>query len=194
MIQVNANLFARVAVAQSPDPCRYYLQGVCIQPHPRGEGVSLTATDGNCLLTAHDPKADPATLPAGGIIVNLGKDGLKAARKGQTVTIDPATGDASVDNAWRSASTTIVDGAFPDWRRVLPSGDLIATGAAFDAKLLSRLGDALTDWRKSAHGLALRGADDTGPHVVTCDSPDAAIFAVCMPIRVTPATTLPAWL
>ena len=194
MIQVNANLFARVAAAQSTEATRFYLQGVCIQPHPRGEGVTLTATDGHCLLTAHDPKADPATLPAAGIIVNLGKDGLKAARKGQTVTIDPATGDASVDNAWRSASTTIVDGAFPDWRRILPSGELLATGAAFDVKILSRLGDALCDWRKSSHGLTMRGADDASPHVVSCDSPDAAIFAICMPIRVTPTTATPAWL
>ena len=194
MIQVNANLFARVAVAQSSDPGRYYLQGVCIQPHPRGEGVTLTATDGHCLLTAHDPKADPATLPAGGVIVNLGKDGLKAARKGETVLIDPATGDASVDNAWRSASTTIVDGSFPDWRRILPQGDQVATGAAFDVKILSRLGDALCDWRKSSHGLTMRGADDASPHIIACDSPDAAIFAVCMPIRVTPATVTPAWL
>ena len=194
MIQVNANLFARVAVAQSSDPGRYYLQGVCIQPHPRGEGVTLTATDGSILIAAHDPKADPATLPAGGIIVNLGKDGLKAARKGQTVTIDPATGDASVDNAWRSASTTIVDGAFPDWRRILPQGDQVATGAAFDVKILSRLGDALCDWRKSSHGLTMRGADDASPHIIACDTPDAAIFAVCMPIRHTPPAGLPAWL
>ena len=194
MIQVNANLFARVAVAQSTDPRRYYLQGVCIQPHPRGEGVTLTATDGHCLLTAHDPKADPATLPAGGIIVNLGKDGLKAARKGKTVLIDLDTGEARVDSVWRSPSSVLIDGAFPDWRRVLPSGDLTATGAAFDAKLLSRLGDALTDWRKACHGLALRGADDASPHIVACVSPDAAIFAVCMPIRVKPAVSLPAWL
>ncbi len=194
MIQINANLFARVAVAQSSDPGRYYLQGVCIQPHPRGEGVTLTATDGHCLLTAHDPKADPATLPAAGIIVNLGKDGLKAARKGSLLTINPATGDASIDNAWRSAASTIVDGAFPEWRRILPQGDQIATGAAFDVKLLSRLGDALTDWRKSSHGLTMRGADDASPHIIACDSPDAAIFAVCMPIRVTPTASLPTWL
>ena len=194
MIQVNANLFARVAVAQSSDPTRYYLQGVCIQPHPRGEGVTLAATDGHCLLTAHDPKADPATLPAEGLIIHLGKDGLKAARKGQTVTIDPATGDASVDNAWRSASTTIVDGAFPDWRRILPQGDQVATGAAFDVKILSRLGDALCDWRKSSHGLTMRGADDASPHIIACDTPDAAIFAICMPIRVTPTIATPAWL
>ena len=194
MIQINANLFARVAVAQSTDPARYYLQGVCIQPHPRGEGVTLTATDGHCLLTAHDPKADPATLPAAGVIVNLGKDGLKAARRGKLVMIDPDTGDASVDNAWRSASTTIVDGNYPDWRRILPQGDQVATGAAFDVKILSRLGDALCDWRKSSHGLTMRGADDCSPHIIACDTPDAAIFAVCMPIRVTPTTAAPAWL
>ena len=194
MIQINANLFARVAVAQSSDPGRYYLCGVCIQPHPRGEGVTLTATDGHCLLTAHDPKADPATLPAEGVIVNLGKDGLKAARKGTALAIDPATGDASIDNVWRSASTTIVDGSFPDWRRILPQGDQIATGAAFDVKILLRLGDALCNWRKSSHGLTMRGADDASPHIIACDSPDAAIFAVCMPIHVTPATTVPTWL
>lgn len=195
MIQVNANLFARVAVAQSTEAIRYYLRGVCIQPHPRGEGVTITATDGRCLLTAHDPKADPATLPAAGIIVNLGKDGLKAARKGLTVTIDPATGGASVDNAWRSASSTLIDGNYPDWRRILPQGDQVATGAAFDAKLLSRLGDALCDWRKSSHGLTMRGADDCSAHIIACDMPDAAIFAVCMPLRTTEGgDTLPAWL
>ena len=194
MIQVNANLFARVAVAQSTDAARYYLQGVCIQPHPRGEGVTMVATDGNILIAAHDPDGVPP-VPAAGFIVNLGKDGLKAARKGKLLMIDPDTGEAIVGGGlWRSPATTIVDGAFPDWRRVLPSGDLTATGAAFDAKLLSRLGDALTDWRKSSHGLALRGVDDTGPHVVTCDSPDARLFGICMPIRDAPAVSLPAWL
>ena len=72
--------------------------------------------------------------------------------------------------------------------------ELKATGAAFDAKPLSRLGDALTDWRKSSHGLALRGADDAGPHVVACDSPDARLFGICMPIRIKLAVSLPAWL
>lgn len=193
MIQVNANLFARVAVAQSTDPARYYLNGVCIQPHPRGEGSTMVATDGNILIAAHDPDGVPP-VPAAGFIVNLGKDGLKAARKGKTVLIDLDTGEARVDSVWRSASSVLIDGNYADWRRVLPSGDLIATGAAFDVKLLSRLGDALTNWRKSAHGLALRGADDTGPHVVACGSPDARLFGICMPIRTEPAVSLPAWL
>jgi hypothetical protein len=202
MIQVNANLFARVAVAQSTEAVRYYLQGVCIQPAgATGKGVTLVATDGHMLIAGNDPKADAASLlPSGGIIVNLGKDGLKAARKGGTVTIDPATGEASVQSSvdqatiWRSAASTLIDGNYPDWRRILPQGEMVATGAAFDVKLLSRLGDALCDWRKSSHGLTMRGADDASPHVIACDSPSASIFAVCMPIRVTPTAGLPTWL
>jgi hypothetical protein len=202
MIQINANLFARVAVAQSTEAVRYYLQGVCIQPAgATGKGVTLVATDGHMLIAGNDPKADAASLlPSGGIIVNLGKDGLKAARKGGTVTIDPVTGEASVQSSvdqatiWRSAASTLIDGNYPDWRRILPQGDMVATGAAFDVKLLSRLGDALTDWSKTAHGLVMRGADDASPHIIACGSPDAAIFAVCMPIRVTPTVGLPTWL
>lgn len=201
MIQINANLFARVAVAQSTELVRYYLQGVCILPAgATGKGVTLVATDGHMLLAGNDPKADAASLlPSGGIIVNLGKDGLKAARKGGTVTIDPVTGEAYVDNPqqgriWRSAASTLIDGSYPNWRRILPQGDMVATGAAFDVKLLSRLGDALTDWSKTARGLVMRGADDASPHIITCANQDAAIFAICMPIRVTPTASLPAWL
>lgn len=200
MIQLNANLFARVAVAQSTEAVRYYLQGVCIQPAgATGKGVTLVATDGHMLIAGNDPKADAASLlPSGGIIVNLGKDGLKAARKGGTVTINPVTGEASVQThgltVWRSAASTLIDGNYPDWRRILPQGEMVATGAAFDVKRLSRLGDALTDWSKTARGLVMRGADHASPHVVACDSQNAAIFAVYMPIRVTPTAGLPAWL
>lgn len=200
MIQINANLFARVAVAQSTEKIRYYLGGVCIQQHPRDPTMlTLVATDGHMLIAAACVKTEAYTPPPQGIIVNLGKDGLRAARKGGTVTIDPATGEAYVDNPqqgriWRSAASTLIDGNYPDWRRILPQGDMVATGAAFDAKLLSRLGDALTDWSKSRHGLVMRGADGASPHIVACANQDAAIFAVCMPIRVTPTAGLPAWL
>ena len=72
MIQINANLFARVAVAQSTELVRYYLQGVCIQPAgATGKGVTLVATDGHMLIAGNDPKADAASLlPSGGIIVS----------------------------------------------------------------------------------------------------------------------------
>jgi hypothetical protein len=188
MITVNAQAFARVALAQSSDPGRYYLNGVCIQPH--AEGATMVATDGHMLLAAHDTDGVGPTDPAG-VIVNLGKEGLKAAAKGKLLTIDPDTGQARVDGLWISPGTTIVDGAFPDWRRILPAGDLTATDACFDALLLARLGKALSATK--AQFLTIRGADATGPHLVT-GNVGAHLFGVCMPNRDAPGgTAVPAW-
>ena len=186
MITVNAQTFARVALAQSSDGARYYINGVCIQPHP--DGAIMVATDGHMLLAGHDPAGVGPTDPAG-VIVNLGKEGLKAASKGKLLTIDPDTGQDRVDGLWISPGTTLVDGAFPDWRRILPAGDLTATDACFDACLLATLGKALSDTK--THRIAIRGADANGPHLVTGNLPD--VFGICMPIRHKGADTVPAW-
>jgi hypothetical protein len=191
MITVNAQIFARVALAQSSDPGRYYLHGVCIQPH--ADGATMVATDGHMLLAAHDAAGQGPTDPAG-VIINLGKEGLKAAAKGELLTIDPDTGQARVDGLWISPGTTIVDGAFPDWRRILPrpaegQAELTATGACFDARLLATLGKALSDTK--THPIAIRGADADGPHLVTGNLPD--VFGICMPLRHTALTAVPAW-
>ena len=188
MITVNAQLFARVALAQSTDPGRYYLNGVCIQPHPRGEGATMVATDGHMLLAAHDASGVGPASPAG-VIVNLGKEGLKAAAKGKLLTIDPDTGQARVGDLWISPGTTIVEGAFPEWRRILPKGDLTATDAAFDARLLATLGKALNDTKH--HPIAIRGAAASGPHLITGGLP--GMFGICMPIRHDALTSIPAW-
>jgi hypothetical protein len=186
MITVNAQTFARVALAQSSDPGRYYLNGVCIQPH--ATGATMVATDGHMLLAAHDAAGQGPTDPAG-VIINLGKEGLKAASKGKLLTINPDTCQARVDGLWVSPGTTIVDGAFPDWRRILPAGDLTATDACFDARLLATLGKALNDTKP--HPIAIRGADANGPHLVTGNLP--GVFGICMPLRHTALTAVPAW-
>jgi len=198
MLQINANLFARVAMAQSSDPGRYYIGGVHVSAHPRGEGVILAATDGHMMLVAHDAAGTPPTAESG-LIVNLGKDGLKAAAKGDVVTLDPATGQARVDTAWISPATTIVDGSFPDWRRILPrpanEGEMLThTAAAFDPNLLQTLGKALSETPKTPGGLRLRATDASNAHMATIAN-SLPIFGVVMPIR-TPegGDTLPAWL
>ena len=188
MITVNAQTFARVALAQSTETYRPFLCGVCIQPHPRGVGATMVATDGHMLLAAHDASGVGPASPAG-VIVNLGKEGLKAAAKGKLLTINPDTGQARVDGLWISPGTTIVDGTFPDWRRILPEGDLTATDAAFDARLLATLGKALNDDKR--HPIAIRGADASGPHLITGGLPD--MFGICMPIRHDALTSVPAW-
>jgi hypothetical protein len=141
------------------------------------------------LLAAHDAEGVGPTDPTGAII-NLGKEGLKAAAKGKLLTIDPDTGQARVDGLWISPGTTIVDGAFPDWRRILPKGELTATGACFDARLLATLGKALSNTK--AHPIAIRGADANVPHLVTGNLP--GVFGVCMPNRDAPGgIAVPAW-
>ncbi len=196
MLTINSKLFARVALAQSTEETRYYLKGVHVSAHPRGEGVILAATDGHMLIAAHDPTGTPPTTE-GGLIVGLGKEGLKAAAKGEELTLDPATGAATVPGLWLSPSTVLVDGSFPDWRRILPTptdGDALApTAAAFDHKLLATLAKALSD--APTQPLLIRGAHVDGPHLITGNAA-APIFGICMPMRHTPAggDTLPAWL
>ncbi len=186
MITVNAQTFARVALAQSTDAARPYLCGVCIQPH--ATGATMVATDGHMLLAAHDAEGVGPTDPTG-VIVNLGKEGLKAAAKGKLLTIDPDTGTARVDGLWISPASVIVEGAFPEWRRILPKGDLTSTDAAFDTRRLATLGKALNDAKR--HPIAIRGAEASGPHLITGGLPD--VFGVCMPIRHAALTSVPDW-
>jgi hypothetical protein len=198
MIQINANLFARVAMAQSSDPGRFYIGGVHVSAHPSGTGVILAATDGHMMLVAYDAAGTPPTQE-GGHIINLGKDGLKAAAKGETVTLDPVTGDASVDNAWRSASSTLINGTFPDWRRILPrpatEGEALThTAASFDPNLLQTLGKALSETPKSPGALRLRAADASNAHLATIAN-GLPIFGVVMPMRAPDGgDTLPGWM
>jgi DNA polymerase III sliding clamp (beta) subunit (PCNA family) len=42
-------------MAQSTEAARYYLNGVCIQPH--ADGATMVATDGHMLLAAITTKA-----------------------------------------------------------------------------------------------------------------------------------------
>ena len=185
---VSSSLFARVAMAQSSDPGRSYINGVRIEPHRTLPGVIMIATDGHQLLVAYDADATP---PATAVTIALGKDGLKAATKGQTLTVDLDTGTARVDDLWTSPATTVNEGGYPDWRRVLPSGDLTQTPAAFDPALLLNLRKALTPGVKTG-GLVLRGADAASAHLATAPG-NRTMFGVVMPIRADAGETLPDW-
>lgn len=72
---VSADLFARAMMAISKDECRYYLQGVFVQPCPQG-GALLTSTDGSWLINVRDPRG----IVEGPGIVTLNK-AMKAALK-----------------------------------------------------------------------------------------------------------------
>lgn len=122
---------------ETPGSTRYYLAGFYVEPHPV-QGVFIVATDGHKMGVFHDENGrcdEPA-------IVQLPKQALSLL-KGKTfyqrrVTVDLEKNVATVED-WIAADKkakrkeevmplgtfpkVVVDGMFPDWRRVLPRID-----------------------------------------------------------------------
>lgn len=138
-----AALKACLRVAAKED-VRYYLNGVCYEPR---EGT-LIATDGHILFavrfTTETRPGQPVIFPRG-----LVEKALKLARqhKVSELRVDYAEGIGnSVNFAAGNESVTgnLIDGNFPDWRRVVPqtpSHNL----AQYNPALLCQLQDAFND-------------------------------------------------
>lgn len=125
----------------STEETRFYLNGVHIEP--MGDHVAMVATDGHVLgalkLESHEARANGANF-----ILSSCKELVRAAkgkkneyvylvcretqvdvvRMGSSVAdiaeLESVTPDISIP-----AKTAYVDGAFPDWRKVLPEGDAV---------------------------------------------------------------------
>lgn len=57
LAKVNAKYFAAATVFMAEKDVRYYLCGVCIQPHPEG-GAAIVATNGYAMFVIRDPDAE----------------------------------------------------------------------------------------------------------------------------------------
>lgn len=154
MISVDANLFRIAAFTVSTEETRYYLHGVYIEPHPV-KGVIMTATNGRVLTTIHDESGDmggcsPAIVRTPGKVLAECK-AKKTKKTKQTTTeprllVDPSADLATVqvDGEEKArAYRVIVDGTFPDWRRVHPSQakDRAGADAAFSHLVMRVLVD-----------------------------------------------------
>jgi hypothetical protein len=176
---VSGSAFLKAATFASQDPTRYYLAGVYIEPSPKG-GAVLVATDGHGMVIAHDPGA----TVTGSAIVSLPAALMSAckAKRGNDPQVTIEGGFATVGDL--TAPNVIVDGSFPDWRRVVP--DIAdnepppASGACFDAFLINRMGNALCGGDKTSP-LSFTGKDTSSPHLVY--GRDRLAFGVLMPIR-----------
>lgn len=191
---VNATLFARVALAQSSEQTRFYLCGVSIEPAPHGlPGVTITATNGAHLVSAYDAQG----TTTGSVIVNAPAHILKACKPWKDKTEPHLIGDngtivvVDTGGTEQIARGTTVTGTFPEWRRVIPQSVGAGTGAIFAPEILATLAKALI-FGKSG-GLVIRGATDKDPHLVWGD--DARMIGVAMPFRdpKIDRATLPDW-
>lgn len=189
---VNADMFARAFKASSTEATRYYLGGVRLERHPSGVGVLMVATDGHLLACFYDRDG---TIE-GDAIVKVPPHILKACAKtlknGKPRTLMLSDDVAEIYEGADSltAKGCLIDGSFPDWRRVIPT-PAVTDGCAgvFDQVILSRLGAILSTGKMQA--LRIRGESADYSHLVTGSHPSG--FGVAMPLResVKPAPGVP---
>lgn len=193
--QINADKVWRMWPLISNEETRYYLCGICVERHP--DGAILSATDGHVLGTWLDRDSDlPSDHPTAGVIIRLSKEAVATCKRvakaveraggGAVVEIKP-DGSATVTETnsdgetLSSASYTdcVIDGTFPDWRRVLPdlSSDKQDLGTHFNSAYVKRF--QLGDTRAP---ISFRIADQHSPIGVRVGGePD--FYGALMPMR-----------
>lgn len=138
--RVNPKYLAAVALFRAKNDVRYYLNGIFLEPHPE-KGVVITATNGHVIGSIHDPagfaqtsfifQPDERIIKAcklkawqkswhpdavwiaercAVVVSNLGKDLAQDAQ--------PAVPVLFGENHIEAATSALVDGKFPNWRRL----------------------------------------------------------------------------
>jgi hypothetical protein len=189
---------------QSCETTRYYLCGVFVEPCAIG-GVTLTATDGHRLICIRD---ETGQADRSGIVA-ISKESLKTCKLGKhesarriTIVDQDATIEKSVtDGNWQAVAFSpkcFVDGTFPEYRRVVPTANVMDSTKgpqSFHGARLATFAKAASELEDDSYGkgiLSCCAADCNSPALVLfAASPHA--FGVLMPERGVTATVPPAW-
>ena len=212
-----ARYYADAALFASTEQTRYYLNGVALTEHGH-----LVATDGHRMFVGNPAAAVGldclSGLPTETIILPLDKAVVSAARKkaqvgvrflvvdrqgpdGMQITMAvvdaPDAADAATMPASRThaaAIATLIDGVFPDYRRVTPRDFDIRPTLWFDANLLAdfaRVAEA-TGRKGEKARVGLRPSKNDGPMLVDLGRVDA--FGVLMGMTAANSgPTVPGW-
>jgi DNA polymerase-3 subunit beta len=123
-ITIDHNIVKALLICAAKQDIRYYLKGVLVDA--RASDVTLVTTDGHRLL-AYPVAVDAieALAPGQYIIPREALEAVKPAKAGRvtlpiTIEIDTAKGLENKITGATSVVTPLIDGKFPDWRRVLP--------------------------------------------------------------------------
>ena len=200
MFNIDATLFRAAYTCVSTEKNRYYLKGVYVEPCAAG-GATLVSTVGRRLIAVYDESAQCEAAA----IVSLEKPALAALKKGKNDSgnrrLIMAAGDT---RAWICNSDgsqqiafqdkPIIDGHFPDWRRVLPNLTNTTPDEVqgYSPRHLDSFGDAyciLRDVKTPA--LGIRNGEKGGPAYIEFGMPNA--FGVLMPVRVKGDFAIPSW-
>jgi len=108
-----------VGVCASTDITRFYLMGTCWDASP--DGLNLVATDGHKLARVRAPVPDGAEgMPK--IIVPSALDEMVANLGGDDIGVTVSDSFIRFSGAGLVIASKLVDGTFPDYDRVIPTG------------------------------------------------------------------------
>lgn len=192
---IKAQYAALIQAFISKEETRYYLNGFFVQKHPR-EGAFIVATDGRLLGVFHDETGE-CKVPG---IVKLSKttiaacdddDGgkLTLALDGDTATVYDCR-DPETRKVVAAQESVLIDGTFPDWRRVIPPMPNQFGPATFNFEFVKRFQKIRPSDSKSAH-IRIVSRDAADPAIVFTGRRD--FLGVIMPMR-GDAEMFPSWL
>lgn len=176
---------------------RYYLNGMLVDV--RAADITLVATNGHMLLAV----PLPADALDGERIIGqyiIGRDVLEAVKPckvGRTalpITIDIGADGAVAVTGATTATAKLIDGRFPDWRRVMPAGASLEV-AQFDPAYIATFGDVRELLTGNTKDKPVIHHNGNGGALVSGLGRDA--LGVLMPLRVDAVEMahpgLPAW-
>jgi DNA polymerase-3 subunit beta len=113
-------MVGKVAHAQSNDPARYFLNGACLEAH--AGALFIVATDGFCVGSDSIAAPEGATEIQPAIIPRKTVGELTdifGEAEGE-LTIALTAKQLRVSSGEMTLTSKLIDGTFPDWRRVVP--------------------------------------------------------------------------
>jgi DNA polymerase III subunit beta len=169
-----ARMVAATAFAISTEETRYYLNGVhwhALEEDGRAL-LACVATDGHRLARLHLPLPEgaagmPAIIVPRKAVTEIGR--LVAKREG-TVTVELSASKIRLSVEGLRFTSKLIDGTFPDYRRVIPSGN--DKRATLDAALLADATERVATI-SGERGRAVKLSLSAGQLVLAVTNPDS---------------------
>lgn len=146
---------ARVAPFMSKEETRFYLRGTLFEL--TADGLAIVALDGHNMSVVNRATPDGAGTDLAAILPSKTIDALQRALKAfpcETVTLSFGPGKVMIEGEAFGIVAKLIDGKFPDYRRVIPCGDELQ--ATMDAESEPRIfSEALKAFTKAAGPVAV---------------------------------------
>lgn len=208
-ITIDHSIIKALLVFAAKNDLRYYLNSIAIDA--TRDRVALVATDGHMLMSIAVPASDVDNKLTGEYIISRADleavKPMKAGKHALPITIeitepaptpDPDRAGVMIKHnttykitGLTSVTNTLVDGKFPDWRRVIPptlSGEV----AHFNLELITRLNDARKALSVDWHNVVIHHNGRSAAQVTGLGNESIVIV---MPMRVDSddKPMIPAW-